>query len=82
MVNKTYRLSHPDAEKLLSYACRYRAIRTTIDETHGTLTVLTSFADSTEPNSVAERFSLEVVSESAPQMPPDEYRRRVEGKPF
>lgn len=82
MVKKTYTLKAADAAKLVSYASRYRAIRTSIDEKHATLTVWTTFADDTEPTSIADQFTLEVVSEDSPKMPEEEYRRRVEGKPF
>lgn len=82
MVNRTYALRHQDQMKLISYACRYRSIRTTIDEVNGVMNVYTTFADNGEPTSIADQFKLEVVAEGIPAMPPDEYRRRVEGNPF
>lgn len=82
MVKTTYALTDEQAEKLASYASRYRSIRTTIDEKDGTMTIWTSFADNAEPTSIADKFQLEVLSEEPPTMPEAEYRRRVEGKPF
>lgn len=79
MVKKTYALKPIDAEKLVSYACRYRAIQTSIDELHGIMTVFTTFADNGQPTSIADQFKLELVSDEPPCMPVDEYRRRVLG---
>lgn len=81
MVKKTYALRAEDEAKLVSYACRYRGIRTSIDEVHGTMTVWTTFADNKESTSTADSFQLEVVSDDPPKMPQEEYQRRVKGKP-
>lgn len=80
MVKKTYSLDATDMNKLVSYALRYRRVSTFIDETHDTMTVYTSFADNAEPTSIADRFTLNVVSEAAPGMPEEEYRRRIKGE--
>lgn len=82
MVKKTYALRAEDQAKLVSYASRYRSIRTSIDETHGTMTIWTTFADNSEPTSIADRFQLQVVSNDPPIMPEDEYSFRIESKPF
>ena len=81
MVKKTYDLRPKDQTKLISMAIRYRAIRTSIDEVNGTMTVWTTFADNNEPTSIANEFQLDIVSNDPPRMPEEEYRRRVEGKP-
>ncbi len=81
MVKKKYALRPEDQTKLISMAIRYRAIRTSIDEVHGTMTVWTTFVDSNEPTSIANEFKLDVVSNDPPRMPEEEYRRRAEGKP-
>jgi len=80
MVNKTYKLKPEDANKLISYAERYRSIRTRIDQNRDTMTVSTTFVDNPEPTSIADRFDLDKVSDNLPKMPKDEYERRVEGK--
>ena len=80
MVKNTYSLTLEDAKKLISYACRYRSIRTKIDEDARTMTVYTTFVDNDNPTSIADSFQLDVVSMDPPKMPNDERRRRVEGK--
>jgi hypothetical protein len=81
MVKNTYALTPDDQAKLISYASRYRSIRTTIDETNQTMTVWTTWLDNNEPSSIADQFQLQTVSNDQPKMPDDEYRRRVEGQP-
>ncbi len=82
MIKKTYALRPEDQAELISIAIRYRAIRTSIDEVNGTMTVWTTFfADNNEPTSIAKNFQLDLVSNDPPKMPEDEYRHRVEGKP-
>jgi hypothetical protein len=82
MVNKTYALKPDDQAKLISYASRYKSIRTTIDETNQIMTVWTTWPGNDEPSSIADQFQLQAVSNDLPKMPDDEYRRRVEGKPI
>ena len=79
-VRRTFAMSPKDAEYLVSLATRYRRIATSIDQDRATLTVWTTFADNEEPTSIALRFDLQVLSEDPPEMPRQEYRRRVEGK--
>lgn len=81
MVEKTYALKPEDEEKLISYAMRYRSIRTAIDETNQTMTVWTTWPGNDKPTSIADQFQLQPVSNDQPKMPENEYRRRVEGKP-
>jgi phosphopantetheine adenylyltransferase len=81
MVKTTYALTPDDQEKLISYASRYRSIRTIIDETNHTMTVSTTFLDNVEPTSGAETFKLQVVSADPPTMPDVEFRRRMKGEP-
>ena len=78
--NKTYELQPEDQEKLLSYACRYKSMQTSINEDDDILTVWTSFADHANPTSIADKFKLRVISDQTPKMPRDEYDRRVLGK--
>jgi hypothetical protein len=80
MNKKTWRLSEEDAEKLVSYACRYRSMTTVVDEQNGAMNVYTTFAGNDKSTSVADRFTLEKVSDESPRMPKEEYERRVEGK--
>jgi hypothetical protein len=81
VVKTTYALTPDDQKKLISYASRYRSIRTRIDETDHTMTVWTTFDNNDEPTSGAETFKLQVVSADAPVMPDDEFRRRRKGEP-
>lgn len=80
MVSKTYQLNALDAEKLISYAVRYRSICTSINKIEDTLTVYTTFAHTDEPTSIADRFQLEIISDAPPKMPKEEHRRRIEGQ--
>ena len=77
---KTYEISEADAKKLISYACRYPRMKTSLDEVNLTLTVYTTFAGNEEASSIADRFALSVISDESPKMPREEYARRVEGK--
>ncbi len=81
MVKKTYQISQEDAEWLVSYACRYRSVRTIIDEQNLFMYVHTTFADNDQPTSIAAKFQLELLSDEPPQMPQEEHERRVQGKP-
>jgi hypothetical protein len=81
MVKVTYALKSEDEKKLISYASRYRSIRTSIDEIKHTMTVWTTWLKNDEPSSIADEFQLEVVSTDPPKMPEGEHRRRVKGEP-
>ena len=80
MVKKTYKLKPEDAEKLISYAERYRSICTSINQNTDTMSVDTTFVDNDQPTSSADRFDLIKVSDDHPKMPKEEHERRVEGK--
>lgn len=67
-VKKTYSLNQADAEKLLSYACRYKGMQTSINETTNTLTVFTTFADNDQPTSIADQFNLIIINESSTEI--------------
>jgi hypothetical protein len=80
MVTKTYALNPADQAKLISYATRYRGVRTKIDERRGVMIVWTTFLDNSESTSPADEFQLEVESNNPPGMPEGEYQRRVKGQ--
>lgn len=81
MIKKTYRLTQEDQDYLISLASRYRAIQTRIDEDRGIMHICTTLGDNNEPTSAAASFKMVFVSNDPPQMPPDEYRRRILGQP-
>lgn len=80
MAQKTYALRPEDAEKLVSYACRYSRISTAIDEENNVMTVYTTWVHTDEPQSMADMFGLEILEDAPPKMPKDEYQRRVKGE--
>jgi hypothetical protein len=82
MVNATYALKLEDQQKLVSYAVRYKGVRTSIDERQRTMTVWTTWNDNDEPTSIADCFALQLVAEGRPEMPDEEYRRRFKGEPI
>lgn len=82
MANKTYRLKPTDAETLVTLACRYRRVQTSIDEKNLILVVSTTYGDNNEPTTLAAKLALEIESEDPPKISHDEYVSRVEGRPI
>ena len=80
MVKKTYRLCPEDAQRLVLMACRYRSMKTVINEASDTMHVDSTFGNTEKPTSIANSFKLLVVSDEPPKMPRGEHDARVRGE--